>query len=256
MQREANAELWLVMGRAPSRLRLSVLLARCRWLDDCCRPIEQSLQSMMWARAGHVERAIFELETNKPDVATDLLASASRATTYEINEEGAVIGRGMIRWLPRSGTVFTDAYKGNTFCAQTAVGMICSLCDSLSCMQAPYCAEIPRAILEIVGAEPDDTIAVSYRRYMNTVCGPEVQRVAQILQDFSPTMQWCEWRSHLGLHDPQFVSHHFALPHPPRVLSCCFLLQAANGVASREVPRRVLAFSPCEHVLQPVVILC
>ena len=64
--------------------------------------------------------------------------------------------------------------------------------DTTAALTAPFVDTLPQAILDIVSAESNGTIATSYRRYVMTAVFSMVRHVTEKLQLHAAT---CEWPS-------------------------------------------------------------
>ena len=59
-----------------------------RWLDGCCRPVEQGMRTLIWARISYVQAVMHELESSHPQLMAEMLSFT--ADTMPIGTDGKV----------------------------------------------------------------------------------------------------------------------------------------------------------------------
>eukprot|EP01052_Picozoa_sp_SAG31_P017985 SAG31_NODE_1254_length_9087_cov_12.553071_11_plen_197_part_00 len=133
-----------------------------RWLDDCCRPIDASLLQLQWTRSFFVAEAVHILEQSHPDVVTAMVATAETvgARVWQETGDGRVLSRRFGMAIFETETwgltvAFENLYK---ICPTKASSMV-MVTDLLLSNMSPFCHEMPRAVLDLVHAEPTCAVA-------------------------------------------------------------------------------------------------
>ena len=159
--------------------------------SDCCRPIEQSLHCVVYARCSYVREAVFSLETSHPEAVEQMMPFGNILFQVEpdgkVYRESSTSGR-TLWWAPQGGQL-TELWAGDKHMARSGASWAIQNADGWGTMTQPYCAEAPAAILDIVRSEPAGAIAVSYRRYIKTVWLPEAERVAECLRKHAAVIE-------------------------------------------------------------------
>lgn len=161
-----------------------------RWLDECCRPIELGLESLMHARFGYVVDTVFEMEASHPESVAEMLALC--AALFPVGADGKVTSArsGRVMWEPSLPTQLARTFDDDSEAMPSAAACSVRLRDVVLTNAKPYCDELPQAILGVVAAEPTGAIAHSYRRYIRTVWVPGLQHVAELLKAYSAVIEW------------------------------------------------------------------
>jgi hypothetical protein len=166
-----------------------------RWLDQCCRPVDLSLYSLMHTRYCYVADTVFEMEASHPEAVAEMLAFS--ATMFPVGADGKVTSAqtGTMYWDPSLPTQLTRTFENEMLAMPSAAACSARIVDVVLCNAQPFCTELPQAILNVVAAEPTGVIAQSYRRYIRTVWVPGVQHVAELLKAHSAVIEWptLEW---------------------------------------------------------------
>eukprot|EP01052_Picozoa_sp_SAG31_P042184 SAG31_NODE_6617_length_1950_cov_1.607780_1_plen_181_part_00 len=174
-----------------------LLLSPCRWLDDCCRPIEHAMSIIFHERKAFLYDAVFALESSHPEVVAEMLTLGSHIVAVGPDGVARSAGSGNVHWNPavvnrRSLTRSAGVYYHG---ARSAASIAIANADSLFLMQNAYTDVLPRKLLEVVVAEPNSPAAEHYRRWIQTCFIVETRRVAEILIAHTGVVDWppTEW---------------------------------------------------------------
>eukprot|EP01052_Picozoa_sp_SAG31_P049338 SAG31_NODE_10753_length_1101_cov_12.867265_2_plen_166_part_00 len=129
-----------------------------------------------------------DLESNHPDVVEEMLASSVQL--FPIGADGVCRNRsGTVRWAPRvSGAQLTEVFEIPGYGFGSAAAASIAVADTALTWGEPYCAEMPAAMLELIKAEPDGAVGLSYRRYVRMALLPVVRLVGEILRQHGATI--------------------------------------------------------------------
>eukprot|EP01052_Picozoa_sp_SAG31_P008494 SAG31_NODE_430_length_15792_cov_15.908558_18_plen_233_part_00 len=144
-----------------------------------------------------VGSTVVDLESNHPDVVEEMLASSVQI--LPIGVDGMCRNRsGNVRWAPRvSAAQLTEGFGYVLYgCGSAAAASIVGA-DAALTWGEPYCAEMPAAMLELIKAEPNGAVGLSYRRYVRMALLPGVRLVGEILRQHGATIGasacFCDW---------------------------------------------------------------
>eukprot|EP01052_Picozoa_sp_SAG31_P056724 SAG31_NODE_16396_length_710_cov_1.808511_1_plen_188_part_00 len=170
-----------------ARLTVRGLLALCGVVG--CRPMLLQLWAIVIARASFMGSSVVDLESNHPDVVEEMLASSVQM--FPIGADGVCRSSrsGNVLWAPRvSAAQLTEAfgYYGHGYGSAAAFAI--ANADAFLMLGEPYCAEMPAAMLELIKAEPDGAVGLSYRRYVRMALLPGIRLVGEILQQHGATI--------------------------------------------------------------------
>eukprot|EP01052_Picozoa_sp_SAG31_P056014 SAG31_NODE_15794_length_738_cov_1.638498_2_plen_132_part_01 len=123
-----------------------------RWLDDCCRPIEETLLQLQWCRVHAVSQLAGLLERSYPDVARDALAKAlqSRGAEATITDDGAAaVSRrtGNTIWKQLSWD-FLVAIDNPNYLSESLTELIICRVDTIASNLHTFCHEVPKAFFD------------------------------------------------------------------------------------------------------------
>eukprot|EP01052_Picozoa_sp_SAG31_P005142 SAG31_NODE_222_length_19895_cov_34.907626_7_plen_198_part_00 len=190
----------------------------------------QQLFSIGSARHHFVAGLVPQLESNRPDVVEEMLASSTQM--FPIGSDGVCRSgkSGRMKWTPRVSTAqLTEGFGAHLSSAKTAAAVSIADADGIISWGQPYCAELPAAILELIKAEPDGELGQTYQRYVQTALLPGVRLVAEILRVHGATIGTTPVASlKLFRSAWQFLTQ-------PTSISQCPCRVAIVGVAKREV---------------------
>eukprot|EP01052_Picozoa_sp_SAG31_P024792 SAG31_NODE_2133_length_6372_cov_4.372071_4_plen_410_part_00 len=164
-------------------------------LDQCCRPVQDDLFAIGFARLMMVAHLVGKLETSHPDAVTKMLAFANSVSYQKLGADGTVtdtmtsVSDGLVRWTPNPPAELTRAINSFGFAAPTGVSWVITNHDAYVYLSKPFGMEMPTAILEIIGAEPTGPIAEMGRRHVRHTLVPLVRRVAQTLREHAAYLE-------------------------------------------------------------------
>ena len=184
-------------------------------LDQCCRPVQNDIWAILYARVTMVGQIVSKLEASHPAAVEEMM---SFVTTCERHPDGSVItNSGTLLWSAHPPPGLTRAVGIYTLAlASSAASAMLTNQDGFELLSKPYCLQMPDAILAIIGAEPTGEIAAMYRSYVRHTMMPLCRRLANTLQEYSaymelPPKDWLEktypemsWRSYSN---SVFVQH-------------------------------------------------
>jgi hypothetical protein len=161
-----------------------------RWLDQCCRPVDLGLASLINPRSDYVAHTVFELEASHPQAVAEMLAFST--AVYPIGADGKARSAraGRLVWGPNLPTQLTRNFGSNFIAAPSAAAYSVRALDSGLAFQQPFSDELPQAMLDVVTAEPASTIAHSHRRCIRTLWEPGVQYITDILKANLAAIEW------------------------------------------------------------------
>ena len=146
------------------------------------------LWSIGYARLSFVGSSVVDLERNHPDVVEEMLASSVQI--FPIGVDGMCRNRsGRVQWAPRvSAAQLTEVFGYIQYGLGSAAAASIAIADFALTMGEPLCAEMPAAMLELIKAEPDGAVGLSYRRYVRMALLPGIRLVGEILRQHGATI--------------------------------------------------------------------
>eukprot|EP01051_Picozoa_sp_SAG22_P018479 SAG22_NODE_3121_length_1922_cov_1.937466_1_plen_441_part_00 len=165
-------------------------------LDQCCRPVQNDVMSMAFARVALVQEIVVKLEASHPDTVAEMV---SLATVAEIQPDGSLRSKssGNLMWIPNPPPELTCAVGKHDLAAPSATSCAISTHDYMSVWSKPYCLELPNGIIAIIAAEPTGEVAGMYRSYVRHTMMPLFRQVSDMLRDYAayvelPPKDWLE----------------------------------------------------------------
>eukprot|EP01052_Picozoa_sp_SAG31_P020459 SAG31_NODE_1539_length_7970_cov_5.655571_8_plen_161_part_00 len=146
------------------------------------------LGSIVAVRISFVGSSVVDLESNHPDVVEEMMASSIQM--FPIGVDGMCRSRSSnIVWAPHVSAAQLTEVFGNAMygCGSAAAASIANA-DVFLALAQPLCAEMPAAMLELIGAEPNGTVGQSYRRYVRMALLPGIRLVGEILRQHGATI--------------------------------------------------------------------
>jgi hypothetical protein len=161
-----------------------------RWLDECCRPVDLGIESLMHSRLCYGARTVSEMEASHPEVVAEMLAFSTAMFPIGADGKATSARSGKVYWDPSPSTQLARTLEDEISALPSAAACSVRCVDAIQTLHQPYCDELPQAILDVIAADPTGAIAHSYRRYIRTVWVPGVQHVAELLKAHSAVIEW------------------------------------------------------------------
>eukprot|EP01052_Picozoa_sp_SAG31_P040637 SAG31_NODE_5934_length_2251_cov_16.050651_2_plen_217_part_00 len=166
---------------------------RCRWLDDVCRPVSQTLFAIGEARRAYLFDAVPQLESSNPELVSEMLSMIEQMVA--VGPDGIARSKrsGNVHWDPAVATQakLTHNYGIMSLAARSAAASAIGNSDFVYTMQNPFVALAPQGLLDSISAESQSPIAARYRRYIETTFLPLATEIAKILSSTrASTVEW------------------------------------------------------------------
>eukprot|EP01052_Picozoa_sp_SAG31_P012186 SAG31_NODE_706_length_12688_cov_41.991342_7_plen_292_part_00 len=156
-----------------------------RALDECCRPVDNGVYTVMTSRGSFIKMAMADLETAAPELLARMLAQSGVSKAGIVNSEGQVVkaDSGELRWDPgwRGLDKSTRVHDGPTMVADSAAGFLVAQADLYCFHSQPYCSDLPTLLEDYLHSDPTTLLAQRFRLHVQHALLPGLQRVSALL---------------------------------------------------------------------------
>eukprot|EP01052_Picozoa_sp_SAG31_P021982 SAG31_NODE_1727_length_7429_cov_4.342701_3_plen_281_part_00 len=152
-------------------------------MDDCCGPIQASLDHINNGRYIWVGCAVTELELAAPEVVTHMLGKCT-PLSLAVNDKGQALSTrsGKVYWDPAARPDgITRVHDHNPAAFESAAAFVIAMADSFILYSQPYCSELPTGLRDYLAADPTTPLARRFRFYVRHCLLPTTQRVQELL---------------------------------------------------------------------------
>eukprot|EP01052_Picozoa_sp_SAG31_P054254 SAG31_NODE_14337_length_813_cov_0.717087_2_plen_203_part_01 len=161
-----------------------------RWLDKCCRPISTDVYAIVFSQWSFVAEAVAAIEGSHPDEVAEMLTLAAVLGT-RLDADGRLFDRkGKLYYDPNPSPKLTRTFANNNTALPSAAAVTIANTNVWLGLAVPYCDEVPQAFFAIIEADQSGAVAANFRRHIQTVFLPLVERIADTLTLHAASIEW------------------------------------------------------------------
>eukprot|EP01052_Picozoa_sp_SAG31_P010363 SAG31_NODE_567_length_14028_cov_4.022328_2_plen_210_part_00 len=177
----------------------------CRWLDDCCRPIELAIGSLLNERSAFVALAALEMEASAPELISRMLEQ-SKVGGFAASADGtqaiSVRSQGVYWDQATRPTGLTHACERISETFDSCAAYVLANADIAFYTSKPYARPLPAGILECIAADPTAPFASRFRHFVRCSFLYRLEQVSQLLEAHAavveaPPTEWCACLYHV-----------------------------------------------------------